>query len=300
MYDEIRRRLRGKLHWEFEKLTVHFRDKVIPFAPIPAAIIDIPNCKLVFEGKDAVITGESISVQLQSIRGFGQFVVIPSFTVQARIISNNLLNENGAHPVFIPVDSSRMGQRDYDPYERYRTHTYVVKANISFEENSRLSFIFDDYQGYISRFVAAVDILSVYVKPPYFVSRPFPYPTFASMDVQITISRMTYSHMPSSVTGNIFGDPIVIRINTEDPGGITISSPHLKCAIVREEKPLVNVQIDALSIEKTKALSVYANSIQLESSELVMPTLPIIDVPHREKIGSLPDCHREDEMVAHF
>jgi hypothetical protein len=91
-------------------------------------IFEVPTFEWNFNGRDCVFTRDSVSTRRWSLGDFRQFLSLPALNVIIDIISTNASNENGTHPGFVPVDVTRITPLDSDPYERYRTHTYVLKA----------------------------------------------------------------------------------------------------------------------------------------------------------------------------
>jgi hypothetical protein len=301
MYDLMRLRLRSVLRLEAEKLHIHLRNKQSPFASSGIAIVDIASFRALFDGRESKLTGESLAVRLFLGNDFRQVVTFPRFIVNVRVNSKNPLNENGTHPVFLPVDSGHMGSPSYDPFERCRTLTYEMIVNVSFETNSRMLLFLDDWESLADAFGRTTPIRSSFVKPVTFVTRIPPQPVLTASDVSVKFPRIAFSNQQLSITGTIFGDPIALTVITAVPLTVAVASGHLTCNVAMEAKNLLTVQVVDVQIEKKGALTTIGiRSAQVESSAALRESLVSFHRAKSSLPGIFPDFKTEGDLFNHF
>lgn len=259
-FDQFRIRFRFKINFNSEHFELGYNDKRYPFNHFPQYTFSLPKLDIVFDGKDFHINSANAQARVLSGLEYKLFVSLPAPSVRLTVISHN--PNQAKRPVFIPFDSYRMNDPTYDPYVLYRTHTYSVDADFKFGKTMS-TINLDLLQNIFDSFVIKHSVLTLFVKPAYFVMRSHPHPTFSYININAILPYLSVSLFNEALNAKIYGEPISVNINTQNLHTYEVTSTMVKVQTTYNEQKLFNCHIDNFYFKK------YGSSSNILMTEII-------------------------------
>lgn len=303
-FDNIRLRFRAKFSIEADELHATYTDGKSPYGPLPLAQIKTPNFFFGCDGGRFGIRSGKLLVFLMAFSEFRDLVTIPPIDITVTVISTNPNNETGRHPVFIPIDSSKMGDTKYDPFFKYRTHKYHIKTSVDFAPNSFMMLNLDLMQHVIDRFMIHPPRSSVFIKPAYFSARPSPYPTFSHVEAIINVPHVSVTALQEVFNMKVIGEPITIEFSSLSPSKVTLKSNYIHMLSTYTEQPFFQVKFGEVAFKREKGHSdLRIHSFLLDVSSKALQHRNDIKLNFPEKpptTNTLPEITTTDDLLSHF
>lgn len=303
MFDNFRMRWRAKLRFGCERLTVFIRDTISPFADVASGKITVSSLGVSFDGTEFVVMSDSMTARVLVDGEFKDIVSVPKALVNIRVVSFNPYNPEGLHPVFLPVDSRRMGELGYDPFEKYRTHTYRVHMSVSFADTSRILFLLDHLQFLVDRYGFQNENFSYFVKPCEFLLRPQPYPTFDGFELNVTLPNIAFWYQEPGIRGTTSGDPMRISFCSNSPMKFEMKCENLQLNVVKNEELLLDVGLRKWNLKQDNDVIVCdINAMDVETSSFLIANRHdfYLRLPIRRNPGEIPEFTDIESLTKHF
>ena len=301
-FDKMRIRCRWLFSIKSEELNVHHFEKQNPYSPTPFLDIVLPKFVLNFDRRVYTVTSNAIFVKIPSPIGSKLLLTMPPPNITCRVISHNPDNKtNGTRPTFVPIDSYRITDREYKPYEQYCTWTYSVHATADFGD-SFMSINGDLLQSILKVFMNKPLVVNCYVSPAKYVFRFHPYPTFSFFELNLTLPKISIGLNRDKISMKLTGDPLVVKLSTEEGFKIACNSSSSTITATLCEKELLKMTLVGLDISSREMILIKARSIQGELASDAFTHLSEfnIELPPPKKKKPLPMLTTETELMNHF
>ncbi|OHS97425.1 hypothetical protein TRFO_09413 [Tritrichomonas foetus] len=314
-FDNMRLRYRLKLNMNVQKLEVDYNSKFYTFSPFSFLKIQLPNFSLICDDNETVsASAEELRVRIMNKLEFSSLLTLPNPKINFKMISQS--PKNYRRPFFIPIQGHRMNEPTYDPYELYRTHTFAVHFDLSFDENKLASLNLDLIQPLIDCFFVHHPITKYFVIPVEFFHRASDAPTLSYLEFSATLTGLILTMNQNSLFAKIHGNPICIkfsnkeisRINGKTKGKVDliVETTLLKVQAMIDERllfetDLTNVLFD---LSQSKFVNFKVANIRSEVSSCLMnflfnPNLPFT-FPFKDKETQLPLLIEQDQLQSNF
>lgn len=176
---------------DVNNITVQMSDNSQPFFKAPNLEVDIPHINFEYNGNYFIYSIDPIRVNYLG-EGFPQRVLkLPASKIIMKFISLNMIGKTNDPPLFFNIDTSRMLDHKYDPYENYRTTMFNIELNVDFTVTSEFGSInFDMIQPLIDTYLAN---FNKYITTVKFVAPPVGYLQFSKMKATVKLPQFTIS-----------------------------------------------------------------------------------------------------------
>lgn len=312
LFDKLRIKFRFKAKMNFDMFEVGYIPNSNPYLERPIILFQAPKFNFKFNGKDFRISSSSIILKVLDGIDYKFFASLPKVNVDLNIISFNPNQKQ--RPVFIPINSFRVTDTEYDPFEFYRTYTFSIHSEISFGmKNSTIDL------NLLNIFLAAIksqkSVLEEFIKPPYFAKRRRINPTLSYFDIQVKLPN-TFSIILDSISLKTKGKPIKLSYNTEKGSKLSVNIPSLQIDSKFNEQlifksKLYNFNIQRcnkfiiLNIEKSKLeihskLTKYFHDIlnSLNSFKSLSKKKPALSLPNNFSFDDFLFYYPENKIVS--
>ncbi|OHS99616.1 hypothetical protein TRFO_33877 [Tritrichomonas foetus] len=320
--DNCRLRFRVKANIDFKILSAQYNDVSRAYESNPFCECCFNGTKFIFDGKDYHVNSETMTVNLLSSYGYMKRVAIfydPSIFVS--LPSSNPLNPKGNIPIFIPIDSSKIRDKNYDPFEKYRTSSFYTYVKVTFnnhknnhysnqQNNNNLnniggiqsssknlkygSITLDDrdVQSLLDEFLTPRFIEDVYRRPIHFVKRFTPLMLYAFTEVNVEFPPLSITLLDNTLNVKVYGAPIYFSVHNKNQiPTITVASENLNIVATYLAREIAFLQIHTLFVSKIgEENNVHVKSISgdISTDFLSMITTKKINITMPKKKNKAP------------
>jgi len=247
-FDYLRLRMKTRFSMNIKTLKLEINDTNTQFTKFALFEVVVPNMSFRYNGDCFVFSSQNIALKSINDLSFRQFLVLPNPKLTFQFISTNPFS-TGNSPIFIFVDSSRVADPTYFPYEKYCTHTYSLQCNLQFGDGN-IVFNLDNALPLIERIIAKPASYNRFISPPAFLPKPFPYPTFSHIDFSTEIPKVIIIMQQGRTVFRLSGDPMKLWINSKDHLSLKIECNEYLINGFFNENPMLTLILNQLNVQK--------------------------------------------------
>lgn len=217
--DNCRIRFRAYLQANLDKFFVQYNDVLRAYAPSAFAEAVFPNADITFDGTSFHMNhADSLTARLLSRDCMKRVAIFHEPVVLVSLPSFNHLNPSGKRPVFIPVDSSKILDKTYDPFKKYRTEEFHTYVHVKFNNDKYASIYLncEEIQSLVDEFLASHSILDLYRRPILFLKRFQPRILYTHTEVCVDFPPMSISMFNDSLSLKLYGSTIFFSVHNKN------------------------------------------------------------------------------------
>lgn len=302
MIDHVRFRTRFKIDLKANEFHYGLNDPVDGYGK-PYYNFIWPNFHLLFDGKDYHLTGSRSLVCLETNAGMKTILTFyyPKASLQWQT-HNDMMPKDRKRPIFIPIDSSRMTDENYDPFEQWRTVTWSL--HIDFITSNRSCLIdLDQLQDLIDRLTTPRQAIEKFFKPPLFVLRFSPWPKYGFIDLHFKSPPILMTMMQGALTAKITGDPIIVTYNNSLPLSLSVKSNDVNVVCSYNMRQLLNITLSNMSVTQNRGV-ILVNISNVEAEAILNTLIQIKEFPlkfhHSVQKKELAPILSVEDLYHHF
>lgn len=245
--DFMKLRFKLALQMDFSSFHYEYNDPSRAYEHQPFVDCCFNRVRLNIDDSNMKLTSETMEILILSLHGEKKRIgLFYDPVVKLQLTRSNKQNLSGECPLFIPIDSSRLKDPSYDPFEKSRTRTYSTRGEMTFNNSKYASFSFEDrdLQSLIDEFGTPRPLSSIFRKPFRFVNPFTPLMVYACTDFSITIPPISFNFHEDSKNIKIYGSPIVITVSKKSiASSIIIAAASLDMPISLDSKEIGLIQL---------------------------------------------------------
>ena len=308
-------RIRFQVNWDFQVKEVNYgyNDTLRAFKLDDYALACIPDCHFRLINGEFLATGPELIVKVLTLRGYRPLITFSEPDVYTFLPSKNPLNQTGERPLLIPVDSKRLLDPTYDPYEKYRTITFglIIKAKFSKKpatmDGDLILPVFEQLLG-------RHPLSSQFVRMLFFATKFHPRLVLNYTEVDVVLPTIYISYQKSIVLLKLIAQAEflmhfnMVIFNREF--SMLLEGPAFNILINAYSNKLVNIDIKEMSLKiKSRETQFIAKSLVVDVSSRIVNYVHLfkVDLPEfgigRKKppvVTWMPDINQVDEFYTSF
>ena len=191
--DNLRLRFKFFVDWDIDQFHFQYNDATRAYESNPFIDVCLNNSKMIIDGTKIHLNAQTLDANLCPTNSsflsheYERFARFYEPNIFIDVPSSNPKNPSGKLPVFIPIDSTRIKDENYDPFKKYRTSSYYGYIKITFNNNRYSTITLTDQciQTFIDQFMTPKQLISIFNAPARFV-KPF-YPTIVYAFTEIIV-----------------------------------------------------------------------------------------------------------------
>jgi len=299
--DLCRFRLRVKAEMKANHLRIGINTNMDPYREFSSMELDFCQAKFLYDGQSFLLESDSLQVSTFNRIPNKPFITLYSPQFLIKFSSHNPVGSNYPRPLFIPVDSSRILDSSYDPFELYRTHTFSFDIKASFADIPSLVDI-DQFQYVIDLFLAKKRTIELYQRPAIFAKRFTPWPKFSHINLSMQVPQLSMTMSNCSISIKVVGQPISILYNGSDQI-LCIESKSIIIPSLINSRPFFSVSMNDFSLKKNPSiLQISASDSVIDITQTFFQKCPefVFQFPKKQNLSELGVFENNNDLYTHF
>lgn len=306
-------RIRFQVNWDFQVKEVNYgyNDTLRAFKLDDYALACLPDCHFRLVNSEFLATAPELIVKVLTLRGYRPLVTFFEPDIYTFLPAKNPLNPTGERPLLIPVDSKRLLDPNYDPFEKYRTITFglIIKAKFSKKpatmDGDLILPVFEQLLG-------KHPLSSQFVRMLFFAEKFHPRLVLNYTEVDVVLPTIYISYQKSIVLLKLIAQSEflmhfnMVIFNREF--SMSLDGPAFNVLINAYSNKLVNIDMKEMSLKiKSRETQFIAKSLVVDISSRVVNYVHLfkIELPKFggkkvPVISSMPDINQVDELYTNF
>lgn len=301
MFDKYRLRYRWLFKISAKDFIIQKFDLETMYTQTPNINFILPDFAFSFDRRQFTIVASQFLIRAQTSHGLRSLATFPAPNMTVRIVSHNPHNVDARRPTFIPIDSYRLTDPEYEPYMKYCSHTYSVHSTIDFGDGF-LVINGDLLKQFIHTIIHKGSPMARYVKPTDYIRRTSTYPRFSFFDVSVMIPKLMMTLSGDKIRVKLTGDPLILKMSTD--GGFKVTCTGNKSELYASfcERKLCYVTATHIDVATKDAITAKVRSITGEITTEALSHLNefVIELPPPKKKNPLPMMTNEQDLLNHF
>lgn len=288
--DFIRIRFRCLFDFQIDSMDYGYNDGTRAFAFPDFLLMNFENSHLTFDGRYFHLISNKYFVKVLTDKGFNTLLSFPDCEFYVVLPSVNHLNNGIKRPVFIPIDSSRVTDPTYDPYELFRTSTFGTEVKGRFSDSYGLIDM-DCFQPFIDHYFYPRRRDSVFLLPFKFAPRSYPLCLYTYTDVDAIAPKINIIYRQGEFEAKVIGtkeSPVHFNGHFAK-GDITVDVFSELATIILniQSQPMLKTAIADFSYKRYKEghTIISGKEINVDLSVNIIPHISEIDftLPQKKK-----------------
>ncbi|EAY16573.1 hypothetical protein TVAG_434100 [Trichomonas vaginalis G3] len=301
MFDKYRIRYRWLFKVSAKDFIVQHHDIDNMYSQTAQMNFIMPDFTFSFDRRQFTIVASQFIVRANTENGMRSMFIFPAPNMTARIVSHNPLNADSRRPTFVPIDSYRITDTEYEPYAKYCSHTWSLHSTIDFGDGY-LQINGDLLKSFIHKIIHKGSSINRYLKPQNFIRRTSTYPKFSFFDVSVMIPKLLMTMNNDKLRVKLTGDPLILKMSTDNGFKVTCNGNKSEILGTFLERKIFSVTVSHLDVSTKETIFIKIRSIIGEMTTDIMNQINEfgIEMPPPKKKNPLPMMTTEPELLKHF
>ena len=301
LIDHTRFRTRFKFDLTAKEFFVGLNDPVDGYGD-PYYKFIFPDCRFTFDGSTYDLSSSKMLLNLNTETGYKTFATFDSLhNIIEWKTHNDKMPKNQKRPIFIPIDSSRMSDPDYDPWEQWRTVSWSLQVETRMSDRSSVIDL-DQLQDLLNRTSNTRLTIEKFLKPPLFIWRFKPWPVYGYLDLNMKMPPLLLTMFQGALSINIGGD-ITINYNNSLKESLNVTADSLDIKGKYNMRNFFNFIFSGLQLKQNSGV-ISVNISKIDSDIALDIAFQFKDLPiklHRKKVAKqLIPIQNIEDLYHHF
>lgn len=304
-FDNCRIRIHVRFDFHIKEFVSGYNDSLRAFNHSDLILMNFSDTHFsILNGKFNILS-ENVAIRLLTNDCYKDFVIFKKLSLSLIMPSKNPLNQDGKRPIFIPIDSFRINDPEYDPFKKYRTITYsaIIKATIS----QSPIYICLDYVNDLIKCISKDNILSRFIRPPRFALSVNPRPFYSETEIDILFPQINLSYQQNKllmkINSNINDLTHLYYSNNRRTTNVFINSKSLLLNCSLNSMELFGINFKDFSFNKTvEGIEISSSESIVDISSNIFESINLLSFsfPKKHILSSMPDLFTVDDLLNHF
>lgn len=306
-------RMRFQVNWDFQvkEIEYGYNDTLRAFKLNDYAIGCLPNCRFRLINGEFLADGPELIAKVLTPRGYRPLITFTEPHAYTFLPSKNPRNPTGERPLLLPVDSKRLLDPTYDPYEKYRTITFGLIIKTKFAKTPA-TMDGDLVLPVIEQLLGKHPLSSQFVRMIFFATKFNPRLILNFTEVDVVLPTIYISYHNNDVLAKLIAnEDFMLHFNMiiyNRQFSMLLESPSLSLVLDAYSYYLLGLDINSLSFKiANRRTEFLADKINIDISSRIINFLQLFKVKLPQfmfkkipTVSSMPDLNDIKELYQYF